>query len=330
MKLRFISLIGFVFIIGLFLSSCGPRQAVEPTFTTSATITATVFPTQTDIPTPEPTVTPEATSTPSLLQGQLSGLAVAPYITVDSTGLHITLPDSSRVVDVTTENVEKQIVFDSEYSLYKIYDADGNISAEYDPGQGKEGDVDYVPATGWVDVQKLANNLVCGIGSSKTCINNYSNSHVQNSAWLQFTSTGVFRYLEVMDPNTGKDLGKVSLLGIASRDNDQNPVTLWLLVQAVNNSNPGNNLARIMAQIHFIKEGLGFDYDKGKIFLPTDYLQWLPKGISQKYSFNRTGDSYVNALKKIFNKPDSTTSTFLDSGGKNTTKENIILLTNGN
>ena len=329
MKVKNVIIMLLFFVLIALLSSCSPEQVLEATFTTSPTITVTVIPTQTDIPTPEPSETTEATSTPSLLQGQLSGLAAAPDVTVDAAGLHITLPDSSRVVDVTTENVAKQIVFDSEYSLYKIYDEKGNISAEYDPGQGKEGDVDYVPSTGWVDVQKLANNLVCGIGSSKTCINNYSNSHVQNSAWLQFTSTGVFRYLEVTDPNTGKDLGKVSLLGIASRDNDQNPVTLWLLVQAEKTSSPGINIARFIISIYTESTSQGIDSGKVNLFAPSVFLGWLPKGSRQQYSFMRSGESYVDFMKGIFTNPDLSTSTFL-SNGKNTKSKNIVLFTNGN
>ncbi len=156
------------------LTACaGPMYASTITKATIAAPTPTVeitnIPTETQ--TPSTTATPEASATLSVFEGDLSGLAAAPDMTVDSAGFHITLPDSSRVVDIAPGDISKEVIFDSEYNLFKIYDDKGNITAEYDAGQGKDGEAEYVPSTGWVDVQTLSKNLICEEGDGKTCIN---------------------------------------------------------------------------------------------------------------------------------------------------------------
>ena len=324
MNLKSILFVFFVFIFTFTVASCSPGQTFGPTSSPSPTITATLTPTQTDTPTPEPT------ATPSLLQGQLSGLAAAPDMLVDSAGLHITLPDSSRVIDIAPGDVGKEVVFDSDYNLYKIYDAKGNITAEYDPGQGMVGDANYVPSTGWVDVQKLAKDLVCQMGDSKTCLNYYSNQYVKNSAWFEFSSAGIFRYKDVVDNITGKTLGKLSLLEVISRDKDQNPSTAWFLVQAETSSANGINKFRVITQTHFMNEGLGINGDGGKIFSPIDFITWIPKGSAWSYSFLRSGKSYSDFLTGNFNGPaDVNAANFISSGGMVTARQNIILSSNG-
>jgi len=62
MSIKSKTIIGFVFLISLSLSSCSLGQAFGSTLTPSPTITVTVIPTQTDIPT-EVTSTPAATAT---------------------------------------------------------------------------------------------------------------------------------------------------------------------------------------------------------------------------------------------------------------------------
>ena len=324
MNLKFISLIRYVFIIGLFLNSCSPGQTLEPTFTTSPTITATVIPTQTDTPTPEPTKTPEPTPTPSLLQGQLSGLAAAPDLIVDSAGLHITLPDSSRVIDIETADVAKEIVFDSEYSLYKIYDANGNITAEYDPGQGKIGDADYVPATGWVDVQKLAKNLFCSKGTGLSCMSkDYEDA---NSIWFEFGPTGILRYKEIIDDSTGKSLGRVLLSGAASRDKNQNSIVAWVVVQAEDYSDPGINKYGAAALLNLTHRG-GKSADAVNIFPIEQWQKWMTKGSTYAYGCLESGQSYSDY---ITNKTDESAKTdvveFLSSSGTAKPLTDVVLV----
>jgi hypothetical protein len=62
MSIKSKTIIRFIFLISLSLSSCSPGQTFGPTSTPSPTITVTVIPTQTDIPT-EVTSTPAATAT---------------------------------------------------------------------------------------------------------------------------------------------------------------------------------------------------------------------------------------------------------------------------
>ena len=323
MNLKSILFVFFVFIFTFTVASCSPGQTFGSTSTPSPTITATLTPAQMDTPTPEPSETTEATSTPSLLQGQLSGLAAAPDMLVDSTGLHITLPDSSRVIDIETADVAKEIVFDSEYSLYKIYDAKGNITVEYDPGQGREGDTDYVPATGWVDVQSGLSMVTCTNG----CLYNNESRGFSNSVYFKFESTGIYRYKDVFD-NTNNIIGNVLVLEVVSKDIGNKPTTAWLLVQAEKTSGPGINKFRGIAQGILFDKGMGLNGDGGKTFPIPQWLSWMPKDSVWIYSFSRGGRSYKDFLingDQITYTNDA--SAFINSGGVNT--QDVILVVNG-
>jgi hypothetical protein len=248
----------------------------------TATATETLIPT----PTPEPTATP----TPEGPLGQLS--SVAPGVGHDATGYHITFTDSGRIVDIAEANVENQLVFDEEFNLYKIFDAEGNITAEYDPGQGKDGDTDYVSATGWVDMKKLADSMDCGA----LCMKEYSNAHVQNSVYFEFKSTGVFRYIDVKDEKTNEIQGKLLVLQITSLDKNIKPTSAWFLVQAEKTSEPGVNKIRAVAQRHFGEIGKPLNEDGGKLFSVEDWKSWSPKGHLVTYSFMDIGVSYIGSL----------------------------------
>lgn len=319
MSIKCKTIIGFIFLITLSLSSCNPGLVFEPTFTTSPTITATVIPTQTDIPTPEPT------PTPSLLQGQLSGLASSSDMIIDAAGLHITLPDSSRIVDIAPGDVGKEVTFNSEYNLYKIYDADGNISAEYDLGQGKEGDVDYVPATGWVDVQKVAKDLVCEKGNGIFCMSkDYQDA---NSVWFEFSPTGIFRYKEVIDDSTDKPLGRVLLAGAASRDRNQNPITAWTLVQVENYSNPGVNKYNAgTAAVNLITKG-GKLSDALNIFGIDQWTKWMRKGSVYAFGCLEGGQAYSDYFTGQIDKSmKADVANFISSGGTINPTGDVVLV----
>jgi hypothetical protein len=236
------------------------------------------------------------------------------------------------VVDVTTENVAKQIVFDSEYSLYKIYDEKGNISAEYDPGQGKEGDVDYVPSTGWVDVQKLAKDLVCKMGDGVNCMTSYSNSHTSNSVWYETNSTGLFRYSEVEDSSTGENLGRVLLLQMVSRDNLQNPITSWFMVQEEASYDPGVNKVSYVAQCVLVNMEDFSSYKKDVLLDLNQWAKWMPRGTMWTFSLAKSGWNYTYLLNKNPTESENISQEivdFISSKGKTSPKGGAILRANG-
>jgi len=322
MKVKTVISILLFFIFIATLSSCNPKQVLEPTHTTSPIITVTVIPTQTDIPTPEPTVIPEATSTPSFLQGQLSGLAMVPDVTVDAAGLHIILPDSSRVVDIATGDIKKQVIFDPEYSLYKIYDADGNISAEYDPGQGKEGDKNHVSSFGWVDIQELFKKPKCTDSGNGSCM---SKSDIPNSVYFESVPSGVFRYKEVNDKMTGNYLGTILLMQMVSRDPNDVPFYAWMLSQSEIPSKPDQNSDTGIATTW--SSGIYNKNDTKLVSIDT-WREWI-KNKRITMSLSKKGKSYIDNLKRVSGPEDYTVDSFIQTGGYSATTQNIILLPNG-
>jgi hypothetical protein len=257
-------------------------------------------------------------------------ITLAPDVIFDSSGLHITLTDSSRVIDVETADIEKQIVFDAEYNLYKIFDADGKISAEYDLGQGKEGDADFVPTTGWVDIQKLSKDLVCEEGDGKSCMTDYSNLHVQNSVWFEVGSAGIFRYKEVKDEND-QTLGTTLLLQVVSRDRNQNPIAVWMLAQAETVSEPGINKFRALAGFNLaIIDHLNVNSDNKKTFPIQKWETWMKKGSWWTFSLSKEGRSYTYSFtgekKGTYG---VIAEDFIANRGKINQDDDIILVNNG-
>jgi hypothetical protein len=248
----------------------------------------------------------------------------------DAAGYHITVGDSERVIDVAENTAEQQIVFDEEYNLYKIYDAEGHITAEYDPGQSKEGDPDYVPATGWVDIQKLATDLVCSRGDGTSCINPNTRPQFANSVWFESVSTGVYKYKEVKD-NTGVVVGEVLLLQLTSKDINKKPTTIWVLTQAESSLEPGANKYRAFAQEGFMNEGLDMNADGGRIVDIAQWLKWNKKGDKLTLSFLRSGRSYTDFLGASGTKTyNVNASSFLNNGGSvSDIDESTVIAANG-
>ena len=270
---------------------------------------------------------PVTTPTP---EGPMVTFASFEGVTHDAAGYHITVGDSQRVIDVAEASAEQQIVFDEEMSLYKIYDAEGNISAEYDPGQGVEGDLDYVPATGWVDIQKLAEDLLCKEGNGETCMTNFDSKHVENSVLIEMSSSNVYRYVDVKDSSSGEILGKDLLLQMISRDINSNSIYLWILIQSVPTSTPGiNNISSMASFFMDANKIYGMPY-KGMTFPIEQYTEWVKKGSIWSLSFSKEGRSYKDWSHE--DKPktyDAEIIKFINSGGVNISLRDIILVYNG-
>jgi hypothetical protein len=279
------------------------------------------------------TDTPEATAIPNILEGNLAGLATAPDMTVDAAGLHITLPDSSRVVDIAPGDVSKEVVFDSEYNLFKIYDASGNITAEYDPGQGKVGDADYVPSTGWVDVQKLAKDLAC---QGDSCIFHEAGIPIPDEVTVNLNSTGIFRYVDALDKNTGEKIGKFLLSQMVTKENNNSnyPSAVWVLVQGESDTKPGENAYPYgLSTIKYRAEGkMATSLTEFLSLNSIDQWQkWIPKESKWALDFSESGfptsNHYVTFIEKSQLDYDTNVVSrdFLSRTG-NRPQENVVLV----
>jgi hypothetical protein len=233
-------------------------------------------------------------------KGVAGELLAFPGVTYNESGLHLTLADSSRVIDVATTEIEKQVIFDSEYNLYKIYDAEGHITAEYDPGQGVEGDADYVPATGWVDIQKIAKDLVCDQGGN--CSAEASNSPISGAVNVEMESTGVARYIDAIDQSTGEKIGNFLVLQMVTKKNGSDILVPWVLLQGESNSEKGVNAFPYgVRTIKYRVEGKGSDMPTLLTLYPVQkWLDWMHKGSQWKLQFSKdsfTYNKYMSIVK---------------------------------
>jgi hypothetical protein len=332
MNLKFITLIVFVFTIGIILTGCNPGQDFKPTSTPPPTITAALIPTQTNTPTPESTATHEATATtevfpatPPVLEGNISGFTALPDVKYDSAGFHITLPDSGRILDISSSKIEQSIVYSDISKFFTIYDDQGKISAEYVPSNGADGDP-YYTQEGWVDLKDLSNKLVCTKGDGKTCINEQKDTEDPNSVWFESISTGVFMYSKAT--NINGTLGALLGLQVLSRDKNGDPITDWIMIQSHNNLNST------------IKYNVITDYFNVSNTAMQTIEFWekiTPKGMKFTFSLLKKGTSFWNYISSTNDTSFPVVADFISSGGamnllnKNDASSvgNIVLVPNG-
>jgi hypothetical protein len=193
----------------------------------------------------------------------------------DATGFTATL-DSGREINIKSENLVSMFKVDSKYDLLKVYDENGVISAEYDPGQGDLSSPDYIPGIGWVDIQKLATDLDCM--KRPTCFNEVIGQPV-NSIWFEFSSTGVFKNIDLVDNQTGTIKGNVLTLQVVSRDVDGKPIVEWMLLQAEDFSRSGYSDFLAVQQSVQRRNGIpnNLDYMHFHLSSIEDWETWIPK-----------------------------------------------------
>ncbi len=129
---------------------------------------------------------------------------------------------------------------------------------------------------------------------------------------------------------SGNNLGKVLLLQIVSRDDEQDPTTVWFLAQAESTSNPGLNKFRGIAQYFFIRENKGINGDGGKVFPIEQWIKWMGKGTSWTHGILKTGRSYQDFVTgSINNFEKDHVASFINSKGTVNSSEDIIIASDG-
>jgi hypothetical protein len=229
----------------------GPAPAPTVTLALSGDEGSTPF--STDTPqlskTPSPTSTETATATevpkPSGSENLPQGVNVVydnesgiwgismgnevkaiPGAFFNSTGLHMTI--DGKTVDISASELQKRTAYDQKLNLFSVYDDQGIISAEYDPGVGQPNTPDYIPGQGWVDMQDLANKAC-----SKTayCFIENPRGLPSGTVSVEFASTGIFRKTDAIDTQTNESVGKLLLLQFVTQNTAGKPTFGWMEVQ---------------------------------------------------------------------------------------------------
>ena len=297
------------------LAACAIPEGGSPSLRVTSSFSPT--PTPTNTPKPSKTPTPTATATPTEVPmpsglenlppgitavhneddswgigiGTGNEITPVPNTVFDSIGLHMTL-DSGRTVDISVSELQKRIAYNQEFDLLKIYDDQGIISAEYDPGVGQPDSPDYIPGQGWVDIQKLAQDLVCKEGP--TCFTDARGTPIPGGIFVELSSTGIFRYVDALDQGTGEVIGNFLLVQVVTREKETVPATVWVLVQAESSSEPGVNAFFVgVRTIRYRLEGELTDQSEYLMLYPVQkWREWMPKGSTWSLEFSKSGYLY--------------------------------------
>jgi hypothetical protein len=263
-----------------------PTPSATPTFTPTLTPSPTVTetPTATEIPKPLGSENLPQNVSLALNEDNSWGIKIGneaksiPGAVFDSTGLHMTL-DSGRVVDIAASELQKGIVYDQEFNLLKIYDDQGIISAEYDPGAGQPNTPDYIPGQGWVDMQDLANKAC---NDTSTCFNENVRGLPSGTISVQFASTVVFRKINALNTQTNEPMGEFLLLQFVTRNTTDKPVIGWMIVQFSIPSNPGVIYSTVSEVIQSMN-GVPLNRTDKSLQPIEQWQSWMPK--SSKWAF---------------------------------------------
>jgi len=286
-----------LFLLLALLSGCAaPAPIVSSIPFSTDTLPPVVIPSSTPTETPTATEVPKPLGAENLPQNvklvlnkdgswgiKIGNEAKAiPGAVFDSTGLHMTL-DTGRIVDISPSELQKRTAYDQDLNLFKIYDDQGIISAEYDPGVGQPNTPDYIPGQGWVDMQKLADEAC---NSTSTCFRENVQGLPSGTVEVEYASTGIFRKINAIDSQTNNPVGKFLLLQFVTQNTTKKPTIGWQIVQA-NDSQGGYTFSLS----HIMQRNYGIPLDDGQTLQPIEQWQsWMPKGSLWKFGFLKSGN----------------------------------------
>lgn len=140
-------------------------------------------------------------------------------------------------------------------------------------------------------------------------------------ASIEFISSGIFEKSDLFNINTGETIGEITTLRVVSRDEDGNPITLRIIVQAELFSEPGVNQFPLVNKVLLVLGGLSFldDRVKGNTEL-LDLDEWeerMPRGSMWIFNLdkNPAPDAFINSTYYTSPEYNKTLSDFIKSGG---------------
>lgn len=270
-----------ILLTALAITGCSLSLAPASTPSATASATQTQTPTPTVTPTFTPTATPTPTETPFPLPPELAAQLKETGYSVEGTGFVYTPPDGEKInvpgnfdpagfhvsleggtaINIPLEQIADRLKIDP-FGLLQVYDDQGIISAEYDPGAGQPNSPDYIPSQGWVDIKSLAESIIV---AGKCIYDQYRG--IPNSAWVNAASTEIFRSIDALDNQTGEVVGKFLLWQFVSRDKNDMPLTGWMLVQAESVLIPRENAAPGIAEaMQQYQDGVPFNQTEKNCF----------------------------------------------------------------
>jgi hypothetical protein len=119
---------------------------------------------------------------------------------------------------------------------------------------------------------------------------------------------------------------------MASRNDLQNPITSWFLVQEEASYDPGVNRLNSVVQMVLVDTKDFSLYKKGELYDLSQWIGWMPKGSMWTFSFAKSGWDYTYLLKKNAPVSDDVSQDaidFISSNGETSPEGGVILRANG-
>jgi len=208
------------------------------------------------------------------------------------------------------------------FGLLQVFDDQNTIFAEYDPEQ-----------KAWVDIQKLAQDLVCKEGSTSfICFTDARGTPIPGGIFVELSSTNIFKTVDALDKDTGEKIGNFLLTQMVTKNTDKVPVTVWVLVQAESSSEPGVNAFEIGVSVirYRVENHLTSDAEDLMLYPAQKWREWMPKGSTWTLEFSKTGYLYpfltfIERSQVMADKNKSQAIDFLTGSGIGSAEDYFIL-----
>lgn len=174
-------------------------------------------------------------------------------------------------------------------------------------------------------IRELSEQLECKNGP--TCINEIIGS--PNEVHFEFISSGVFENIELRDESTKEIIGRLTVLNSVSKDKDEKPIVVQIIVQVESFSNPGVNAFAGIYHTVLMNNGATLDSvrDENGIIDLEKWREIMPKGSMWTFNLSKNGTTYVFLEHTYFKTKEynQAVSEFISSSGTELPADLIIV-----
>ncbi len=173
-------------------------------------------------------------------------------------------------------------------------------------------------------VRELSEQLEC---KGATCIS--ESIGYPNEVELELISSGVFENVELRDESTNEIIGRLTVLNAVSRDRDEKPMIVQIILQVESFSNPGVNAFAGIYRTLLMINGATLDSVRDKRDL-IDLEKWkeiMPEGSAWTFILSKNETIYVFLEQTYFKtqKYNQAVSEFINSSGANLPADFIVV-----